>query len=61
MNLQKACLAVVPMTEQEIEAIYTYPGQLSVKEVTRLCLSHERLRAELAGAEIILKNHGILQ
>jgi len=47
MNIQKACLVVVPMTEKEIEAIYTFPQQMSVKEVTRLCLSHERLRTEL--------------
>lgn len=60
MSIQKACLAVVPMTEKEIEAIYTFPQQMSVKEVTRLCLSHERLRTELAGAEQMLKNHGVL-
>lgn len=54
MALKTACLNRTPLTEQQIQATYDHPGQLSESDVRALCLSHERLRAELAGAEELI-------
>jgi len=55
-RLEIECLARVAMTEHGIQAIYTNPGEMSHREVKLLCLSHERLRAELNGSEIVRRD-----
>ena len=47
-NLQKNALASPPLSQENVELLYR---GFVVNGVPRLCESHERLRAELAGAE----------
>lgn len=59
-SIQVKCLAVVPMSEAEVTEAYHLCGCADYnwlrKTMQALCLSHERLRAELAGAEAMLKD-----
>ena len=51
-TLQRNALGRLAMTEIEVQALYDqWPGN---KCVRALCESHERLRTELQGAEIML-------
>ena len=50
-ELQRRALAVQPMSMDAVEELYM--GQHTSSQL-RLCESHERLRAELKGAEILL-------
>lgn len=54
--LHKQCLAYVPLTRDEVEQIYRdiFLGRVHDNKFKRLCMSHERLRQELAGAETLL-------
>ncbi len=52
-KLQKACLGVLPMSERQVEAIYNNPGEMTAKDTIALCLSHERMRAELWGLQAL--------
>lgn len=59
-NLQIECLAKTPISKEAIQVIWDLIGSRDNIEVLRTwlrntCLSHERLRAELEGAEILLK------
>ena len=57
-RIEIECLKQLPLTAEEIDAIWRARTAFSFaieKLVNRLCLSHERLRAELSGAEIIIK------
>ncbi len=50
-QLHRNALASVPMTEEHVEQIYAaYPAN---RVIRHLCESHERLRAELEGSEIL--------
>lgn len=56
MNLKTECLKKIPLTYEAVAAIH---GMISFSDgqrqiVTNLCLSHERLRAELEGAEKLI-------
>ena len=55
-DLQRRALARTPLTDVEIAAIYDrHTG------VTRIvCESHERLRAELQGAEVMIRDGEVL-
>jgi hypothetical protein len=63
MNLKTECLAKTPLSAEAVAAIYgmlekfAEPGQRQI--VKNLCLSHERLRAELEGAEALLVKQGV--
>jgi len=66
MDLKIKSLSRVALSEQRIQEIYDnvtpHPAADNVQLVRELCLSHERLRAELSGAEIIIKelnDHGL--
>ncbi len=55
-DLEKAALASLPLPKETVWKFYqgSYPG--TIMECVRvLCVSHERLRAELAGATILLE------
>lgn len=54
MSLRIECLNQIPLTSQQVQAIYDHPGQLTESESIGLCLSHERLRSELSGAEELI-------
>jgi hypothetical protein len=58
-RLRTDCLAVTPLSQSAVEAIYGMEGTLPKHAVDNLCKSHERLRAELSGAMIILAEHDI--
>lgn len=57
-SIQVTCLAVVPMSEADVTEAYHLSGHADYNwlrtTMQALCLSHERLRAELAGAESML-------
>jgi len=59
VDLKTQCLPQVPLTEVQVEDVFATRDQLDrdtlLGVVRRLCLSHERLRLELAGAEILLE------
>lgn len=55
-KLQKACLASFPMSEKQVETIHSNPGEMTAKETIALCLSHERMRAELWGLQSLRKD-----
>ena len=63
LDLKKECLPRVPLTELQVEDVFATRDLLDRETllgvVWRLCLSHERLRAELAGAEILLNSEAI--
>ena len=60
-RLRVRCLATTPIEEREVEKLYesssvtTMEREELVFRIRRLCLSHERLRAELQGAEKIIQ------
>lgn len=56
-RLRTDCLAVTPLSQSAVEAIYGMEGTLPKHAVDNLCKSHERLRAELSGAMILLAEH----
>lgn len=59
-NLSIECLSKTPISEAAIQVVYdSRDNPAHAREVVSLwlknvCLSHERLRAELYGAEIVL-------
>ncbi len=59
MDLRKECLRHVPLTFETVEDIYKGRRDYSESElagvIRALCRSHERLRAELEGAEQLLR------
>lgn len=61
MTLQTDCLAKTPISPDAVQVIYemlkTHGLPLAVLQtwLKNLCLSHERLRAELTGLEIVAK------
>lgn len=58
-NLQRNALARLPLTEAEVEACYhlkMHPAVHTFAAVRNLCESHERLRAELEGATLLLED-----
>lgn len=65
MTLKIECLEHCPLTEGQVEHLFPiYPGSTRpslLAMVRLLCLSHERLRAELSGAEILLKESESIQ
>ena len=58
-NLQTRCLGYLPLPKEQVESIWSgntsFDRQESMSAIAQLCLSHERLRAELEGLEIVLK------
>lgn len=55
--LETECLAVTPMPFDQVNGIYGMSFSDVPKHIVdKLCLSHERLRAELLGAEEIIKH-----
>jgi len=62
--LDRKALASLPLTADEVAGIYAvYPPPIAdtsrlVSVIRRLCESHERLRAELKGAEAMLAEIG---
>jgi len=57
--LSVRCLAYLPLPKEQVESIWSgntsFDRQESMLAIAQLCLSHERLRAELEGLEILLK------
>lgn len=57
-RLRSDCLGFNALSEGGVASIYDYHQEASVDYlrdvVRRLCLSHERLRAELKGAELLI-------
>jgi hypothetical protein len=55
-TLSTRALGNVPLTVETVEDIYArrYTGTVTPALVGGLCESHERLRAELSGAEILI-------
>ena len=56
-DLQRRAMAREPMrpeTVEELERLVVVDGRVTQSSLIRLCESHERLRAELKGAEILL-------
>lgn len=56
MNLQEACLGTLPLTPEQVQLYWDDRDvKHSLRSIVRtLCLSHERLRAELAGINTML-------
>lgn len=57
-TLTRRALARLPMEAAEVERLYAlpvHPAAAIHAALLALCESHERLRAELAGAEALLK------
>lgn len=57
MSLQTDCLRMLPLDAKMVESYYVgSPREDSAYDrlIRMFCLSHERLRAELAGAESLL-------
>ena len=59
MKLKSHCLGVTPFSAETVQKIYddTYDTTrwLDQQTVRNLCLSHERLRAELEGMDVMLR------
>lgn len=60
MSLREECLGKLPLTKEAVQSIYDvrngkHPPAVIATWIKNLCLSHERLRAELEGAEILLR------
>jgi hypothetical protein len=53
-SLQRRALATVAMSAEEVSAIYI---RATAADTRRLAMSHERLRMELQGAEILLAEY----
>lgn len=54
-DLQRKALASLPMEPGRVETLYAGAfGGVAEKAIKNLCVSHERLRAELLGAETLL-------
>jgi hypothetical protein len=54
-TLKTECLSKLALSESAVEAIFGMEGTLPKHAVDNLCLSHERLRAELHGAMKLLE------
>ena len=55
-KLSQRCLGYVPLTVETVESFYDGTRSASAERcLLALCESHERLRAELQGAEILLE------
>lgn len=56
--LRRRALARLALTEEEVRRLYTAGGERPklLGDVATLCESHERLRAELQGAEVLLED-----
>lgn len=57
MSLKLDCLRVLPLDERTVQNFYDRQ-ELNIADTRKLCLSHERLRAELSGATILLEEQG---
>jgi hypothetical protein len=57
-SLEKKALGVLPLSSAEVHRMAAdarkHPLSDRAADITRLCASHERLRAELEGATILL-------
>ena len=53
-KLQELALATLPLPVEFVEEIYSGGNLVSGIRLQHLCESHERLRAELEGAEMLL-------
>ncbi len=55
-NLTRDALACVPLPEETVRGFYdrSRSCEISERNLKALCASHERLRAELQGAEILI-------
>lgn len=58
MNLRNNCLGFAALDEKQVQAIYDGSEAMShqtlLRTLGRVCISHERLRAELAGSENVI-------
>lgn len=52
-NLEKRAMARPPLSYETVESIWDGSGPIAARFVKALCESHERLRAELEGSEIL--------
>lgn len=62
-TLKVDCLRVLPMSEAEVSELYSTDSmdRCDLRDMMkRVCLSHERLRAELQGAEILLRESNVI-
>jgi hypothetical protein len=55
--LMRRALARLPLSAKEVLAIYDLPWINGANHMLDLCESHERLRAELQGAEALLEEN----
>lgn len=59
MKISHEALSHIVLPEASVEFIYNaisaHPDEQHKKAIRTLCLSHERLRAELEGAMVLLK------
>lgn len=53
-RLQELALATLPLCEADVERLYSMP--ILTTAAQRLCESHERLRAELQGSQILCED-----
>lgn len=60
MNLKLDCLGRTPLPFDWVEGVYVtakaHPAADNVEIIKKLCLSHERLRAELEGMDVMLRD-----
>lgn len=58
-RLEIECLKTLPMDAESVKTIFderhNWDG-ITRKVIARLCLSHERLRAEIAGANAVIND-----
>lgn len=59
LYLRNHCLAMVPITEYDVTMAFSRAREASGTHSVhaRLCMSHERLRHDLKGAEILIEAH----
>lgn len=59
MNLRNNCLGFTALEEKQVQAIHdgaeSVSHQTLLRTLGRVCLSHERLRAEIQGLEEMLR------
>ncbi len=56
-DLQQRALAITPLSVRVVQNIYSGAYSSAPQCLIALCESHERLRAELQGAEILLNEN----
>jgi len=56
-HLQRRALAITPLSAETVQSFYDGTRSGTAEQCLKsLCESHERLRAELQGAEVLLKD-----